>query len=974
MVYRLRSLLRSSHVAWLGLFTALFLVAGCQTPRPTAQVAPSVNETASEVAPDRETTPRAKADEAERIPLDPAVRYGTLPNGMTYYVRANMRPANRAELRLVVNAGSILEEENQRGLAHFVEHMAFNGTERFAKQELVDYLELLGSRFGPDLNAYTSFDETVYLLQLPTDSAGVVETGLDILTEWASNVAFEDEEIDKERGVVLEELRLGRGASARIRDAQFPTLLQGSRYAERLPIGTVEVVENAPYERLRSFYRDWYRPDLMAVIAVGDFDPEKMEADIRARFAPIQPTENPRPRPTFSVPDHEETLFAVASDPEATSSSIGVVYKHPPQSEGTDADYHRDIAQSLASRMFNSRLGELTQDTDPPFIVGGAGLGSFVRDKTFYNLNALVPDGGHVRALTTLLIEAERVRRYGFTQSELDRARTGLLRAYERAYNERDKSESRSFASEYVQHYLEGTPAPGIAWEYEAVQAFLPSVTLNEVNALTTKWLIDDNRVITASGPEKQDVPMPTEADLLAAFVAAAAAEITPYEDSVTDAPLVATVPTPGTVVETEVEEAHGVTRLTLSNGVQVVMKPTDFKNDEVLMAATSPGGTSLVEDAVYTPASFAAQLIGQSGVGAFGPIELQKKLTGKVVQIAPSIGERSEGFRGGASPQDVETLLQLVHLFVTAPRADSTAYVSYRERIGALLANMQASPEAAFSDTISVTMTQNHPRRQPFSMETLSQMNLSASLAIYQDRFADLSDFTFYFVGAFKVEEITPLVATWLGSLPNTGRTEEPRDVGVRPPEGLIEKTVYKGLEAKSQVRIIYTGPATWSLENRRLLDAMTEAFQTKLREVLREDLGGTYGVGVRSSLTREPYEGYRITINFGCDPERADELIATVQEEINQLRTEGTTDVYVDKIREQTLRGLERNLEVNGYWLSILQAADRDALPLESWIDGPPAFMGTLTPVMIQDAARQYFDDTNRATFVLYPEGFQQ
>ena len=916
---------------------------------------------------------RARAQPAADapLPIDPAVRVGRLANGLTYLVRANHRPERRAELRLVVNAGSILEDDDQRGLAHFVEHMAFNGTTHFRKHELVDYLESIGMRLGADLNAYTGFDETVYMIQVPTDSAAQFVTALRILRDWATEVTFEAEEIDRERGVLVEEWRLGRGADARIRDRQLPVLLQGSRYAERLPIGKKEVLETAPYDAIRRFYRDWYRPDLMAVVAVGDFEAAAVEAQIQTLFADVPAPVHPRPRLAYDIPDHRETRFALADDAEATVPRVSVYYLQSRRDHRTEAAVRQRLVEDLYNRMLNARLNERTQQSDPPFVFAGSGQGDLTRAREHYSLFAAAREGGYERALEALLTEAARVRRFGCTASELEREKAELLRGYERAYNERDKTASRRYAAEYVRHFLTGEPIPGIAYEYALVQRFLPAVTRDEVNRLAAAWITDENRVILADGPTER--PPPPASALLAVFDGVAAKAITPYRDEVTEAPLVSHPPAPGTIVEAAPPDVLGVTRWILSNGVRVVLKPTDFKNDEVLLSATSPGGHSLVPDSLFTPALFAASLVGQSGVGAFGPVALEKKLAGKVVRVSPTLGERSEGMQGTASPQDLETLFQLVYLYFTAPRADSVAYVSFRQRIGGLLANFRKDPENVFRDTLSVTLAQHHYRARPFTPEILDEMDLARSFAVYRDRFADAGDFTFYLVGAFDPEAIRPLVTTYLGGLPATGRQETWRDTGIRPPRGVVEKAVYRGTEPRSQVQVVLTGTeAAWSNHDRRLIRALGDVLQLRLREVMREDLGGVYGVGVDAGLSREPVPAYRVNVGFGCDPERVEELTRAAFAVMDSLRAAPPAPSYLNKVREATLRRHEVGLKENSYWMSSLRFMDENDLPPDEMRDGPRRFFDALTPANLQAAARRYLDPTNYVRVVLYPEDF--
>ncbi len=907
------------------------------------------------------------------LPIDPLVHIGELPNGLSYMIRTNGRPENRAELRLVVNVGSILEDDDQLGLAHFVEHMAFNGTENFEKQELVDYLESIGMRFGADINAYTSFDETVYKLQLPTDSLGVLETGFQILREWAGRLSFDPVEIEKERGVVIEEWRRSRGASARIRDRQLPIMLNDSHYADRLPIGNPDLLETFAHDALIRYYKDWYRPELMTVIAVGDFEKDRIEQLIEDLFSDLSTSGDRRKRVYFEVPAHDEVLFTIESDPEASSAVVSVMYKHKPLAEGTRDSYRQRLRSSLYSSMFNQRLEELTQSVDPPFIFAVSNDGPLVRTRAAYNLLGLVKDGEYTRALGTLLEEAERVKIHGFTETELQRAKTDLLRRRETAFNERDKTNSSVFASEYIRHVLTSEAIPGIEYEYQLTSEFLPTIPVEEVNELLSSLMTETNQVIAISGPEKESEPLPTIDEVKAVFSDIEHREINAYVDTVDDSPLLADIPSPGTVTEERSDEEIGVTFLTLSNGIKVVLRPTDFKNDQVLMRATSPGGTSLANDSVYVSAMFASQLIGSGGVGSFGPIELQKKLSGKVVRVSPVLSSLSEGFSGSASPKDLETLFQLTYLYGTAPRADSVVFASYVTRMSSFLGTMKANPQIAFSDTISTTMAQNHFRARPMSEEIIQEAALSESFKFYKNRFEDFSDFTFYFVGAFVVDEIRPLLATYLASLPSTMRDEAWIDTGIRAPSGVIQKTVVKGIEPKSQVSIIFSGPAEWSMDQRRKLGILTNVLNTRLREILREDLGGTYGVSIIGSLSDRPYESYRITISFGCAPDRVDELIAEVFREVEALKSSPTEEEYLQKARESALRNHEVSLKENGFWLSMLQFYLERGMDASAILEGPDAWIHDISGSDVQAVANRYLNTDRYVQVILIPENEQ-
>ncbi len=904
------------------------------------------------------------------IPPDPAVITGTLENGLTFFIHENDQPENRVELRLAVNVGSIVEDEDQLGLAHFVEHMAFNGTENFEKQALVDYLESIGMRFGPDINAYTSFDETVYMLQVPMDDPEMLSTAFQILVDWAGAVVFDPEEVDKERGVVIEEWRGRRGGFARIQDQQFPVMFHGSRYAERLPIGDPEILETAPAETLRRFYEDWYRPDLMAIIAVGDIDAAEIEATIRERFGGLSGPEQPRPRTETEVPVDHEPLISIATDPEMPFSQVGVMYKQPPSPRGTLADFRRDRVRSLYSYMLNQRLDELTQQADPPFLGASVGGGGFVRGMDAVQLAGNVAGDAYVRGLDALLTEAQRVARHGFTATELEREKTALRRLYESRLAEVENRESGALASRYVNVFLEGVPYPSVETQMELLDAFLPGITLEETNALAQGWMKEEGRVIVVSGPEKEGLATPTEDEVTGIFAAVSAREIEAYEDAAVDAPLVAGVPEGSPVVSEEAIDEVGVTIWELENGVRVILKPTDFKDDEVIFSATSPGGSSLAPDETFRDAEMATSAVRQGGVGEFDQIALGKKLTGKVARVSPSIGTLTEGFNGSASPQDLETAFQLIYLYFSAPRRDETAFEAFRTQQLGMLANYGAMPQVAFADTVSSTMTQGHPRSGTLSdqLKALKEADLDVALDFYRDRFADASDFTFYFVGAFDLEGIKPMVETYLGGLPNLGRVENWVDHGIDPPAGVIEKVVHKGLEPQSRTRIYFSGDAEYSLEEATTIRALAGVLRIRLRELLREDMGGTYGVGVSGSLTYRPDEEYRIQVNFGSDPERAEELSAVVFEEIERLKAEGPDAEIVAKVRETDRRSKETDLKENRYWHGQLRAyaqvgRDFRDIPrydrIENW-----------TAEQVQQAANRYLRMDQYAKFVLLPE----
>jgi zinc protease len=909
--------------------------------------------------------------QGDLIPLDSAVRTGTLPNGLRYYIRRNAKPEKRLELRLVINAGSVLEDEDQKGLAHFTEHMLFNGTRRFAKNDIVSYLESIGVRFGADLNAYTGFDETVYILPVPTDKPGLVERSFDVLEDWAGGALFDSTEVVKERGVVLEEWRGGLGAGARIRDKQFPVLFQGSRYATRLPIGDTTVLKGANPTPLKRFYRDWYRPNNMAVVAVGDYDPAQLEKLIRDRFGRLTNPSSPRQRTLETVPGHDSTLITIVTDPEEQVSSIQLIYKHRPAPLSKQSDYRMLLARRLYNQMLNSRFTEITRRPDAPFAFASSSYGSFVRSADVYFLSATVKDGGIQRGLEAMLREARRVDQHGFLPAELERAKASQLRGLESAFQERDKTESGNYAAEYINYFLTAEPTPGIAWEYETAKRVLPTVTLEDVNSLGRQWITEVNRVVAVSAPTGPNAAVPSAGELLNTFRKVDGETVTAWTEAVSDAPLVATLPAKGRVVsETKIPELEA-TDWKLSNGIRVVVKPTDFKADEVSIRAFSPGGTSLVADADFVEASLATQLaVGPGGVATFDAIELGKKLAGKRAGVQFNIGNLSEGVSAGGSPRDLETILQLIYLKAVAPRRDEAAFNAVKAQYVPLLANRDKDPEQVWQDTIVITMQQNHPRAQPLTAAMLQNMRYDRAFQIYQERFADFSDFTFVIVGAVNVDSLKPQVEQWLGALPSTNRKETWKDVGLKNPAGVVEKTVRKGVEPKAQTLVLFTGESTFDPASRYAIRSLGELLEMKLLENLREALGGTYSVSSSGSLAKYPTPEYQFAINFGSSPDKAELLWTTVKAVIDTVKQNGATAAELQKVREQQLRTQEVSLKENSYWLGNIAARLENGEDPRGLNTYTKDYIEKLTSDQIRDAARKYLDMTRYARFVLLPE----
>lgn len=908
-------------------------------------------------------------DLSARLPLDPAIKTGTLPNGLTFLIRRNPQPAQRALLRLAVKAGSIDEADDQRGLAHLLEHMAFNGSTHFKAGELVTYLESIGSRFGPDVNAYTSFDETVYMLEVPTDREGIMARGLEALSDFAGGIALETSEIDRERAVVIEEWRGRQGAGSRMQAPQMEALYGESRYVDRMPIGLPEQLKAVPAQRVRDFYRDFYRADRMAVIAVGDFDPAAIEALIRAQFSSL-PTLPRVAREIFPVPPHQDTRYVVVSDREAQGSSVSIIHKEPAGEYLTVGDFRRSMMRGLAQDMVGGRFSEIARRPDAPFLrasIGGDALG---QDVESLSISARVADGGISRGLEALAQEINRLQRYGFGEAELDRAKKNVVASYERAYNERDKSQSGGYASELLQHFLSGEAAPGITEELALMRRFLPGITAAEVGALMKESLGEDNRVILASTPEKEGVPIVTDAALREALRAGSTAAVEAWKDETAGRALMAMSPTPGTVKSRREIPEIGVTVLTLSNGVEVWLKPTDFRNDQVAFTAYARGGASLASPDEFLDASLSTTLVGVSGVGGLSPIDLGKVLAGRLASASSYMSNYTHGISGGATPKDLEVALQLVYLNFTAPNDDPAAFELMKTRMAATLANQDESPGAVFGERVRSMATLDHYSVRPMRTADLSRISAARMRAYYAERFKNAADFTFFFVGAFSVEQVTPLLTTYLASLPSTGKAESRgRDMHLEFPTMVVRDTVRKGQEPRSQTAIMFfSNTGLEELETHRLR-AATTVFQTRLRDVLREELGGTYSVGVGYSDT-SPQPGYgTTTIQFGSSPENADRLANVVMDELEKLRKDGPTDAEVQSVKETEKRELETSVKQNGYWLNSLQAMhllERDPRRILQRIERAES----LSKDNIHAALQKYFPKERYAVVTLMPE----
>ncbi len=926
-------------------------------------------QTKTKPQPSPKNKPQTETLAGSLIPADPAVLIGKLPNGLTYYIRKNTEPKNRAELYLVNKAGSVLENDDQQGLAHFVEHMSFNGTRDFPKNELINFLQKSGVRFGADINAYTSFDQTVYQLPLPTDSAKLFAKGFDILANWAGLDTFDDGEIDSERGVILEEERLrGKNAQERIQLQTLPVMLNNSRYAQRLPIGKEDVLKNFKHPLIKEFYKDWYRPDLQAVVAVGDFDPQKVLQLIRENFSELKNPVKEKPFVQYSIPAHKQTLVKIVTDKEQPYTIAQIFVKHPGTTTKNTFDLLQNMRVNLFNNMINARIAELTQKSNPPFLAAGSGYGGFLAKLDAFSSVVYAKPGELEKGIKAIVAENERVQKFGFTQTELDRAKKGVMATLEQQFKEKDKTRSAVFVNEYQQNFLEGDAIPSIDFKYDFYKNNIGQIKLSEVNALTGKFISDQNRVVIVQAPEKEKANLPNEKTLLN-WISTAGEGIKAYVDEVSNKPLLEKIPTGSKIVSEKKNASISTTELTLANGVKVVLKPTDFKNDQILINSYSFGGTSLASDADYTSADMADGVIGSSGVGSFTQIQLDKMLTGKIANVSPYISSTAQGFSGNASPADLETALQLIYLYTTAPRKDPDIWnsnlIQYKTDIG----SRGSVPENVFQDTIAAVMSSYNMRGQTPTLKQLDAVSLDKAYTFYQQRFADNSHAVFTLVGNFDPEKIKPLLEKYLGALPATGSNTSYKNLNIHAPAGKITKTVYKGLEAKSTVRLVFTGDYKFDEANNLQLDALEEILNIKMIERLREKESGVYSPQVQTSYTKIPNQRYNITVSFGCAPENVNKLIDAALEEIDKIKKNGAEATDIQKFNAEESRSTELQLKNNGFWLGQISKSyqyQQDPADVLEHVKN----LNQITIQSTKTAANQYLSGDNLIRFILLPE----
>lgn len=911
--------------------------------------------------------------ELQLLPIDPQVRYGRLSNGLTYYIRHNEQPVERADFYIAQNVGSILEEENQRGLAHFLEHMAFNGSQHFPGTGMDKYLESVGMRMGENLNAYTSFDETVYMIMnAPVNRDGIVDSCLLILHDWSGFLLLEDSAIEKERGVIREEWRTGQDAQARLWEQQFPKMFPNSRYASRIPIGSIDVINNFKPEELRAYYKKWYRPDQQAIIVVGDIDVDKVEKSVIRLFANVPSPADLAPRPAFDVPDSDKPLISIATDREASNIILYLFYKHdtmPRELKATVNGLVKDYVQAVCGTMMNERLGELLQEASSPFVYAEAGDGEFMvaRTKEAWTVATMAKENEITSALTLMVTETERVKQFGFTASEYERARTSLLKQYESAYNERDKQRNSMYTREYVRHFTQGGYIPGIEVEYGLLSQIAPQIPVEEINQYIQQIIGDENIVIGLTGPDKADLRYPTEDELLQTYLAAKEIPVEAYTENVSDEPLIPNLPASGTIVKEEVDPLFGATVMTLSNGIKVVLKHTDFKQDEIRMTATSPGGSTLFGDEDIINLKAFNDVIDLGGLGNFPATELGKKLAGKQASCAVSLGLENENVNGTASPSDIETLFELIYLNFVAIRPDNEVFSSYVSRLRAQLGNLELNPMVAFSDSITRAVYMDNPRADRIRLNELDKINYPRILEMYNERMVDASDFVFTFVGNIDIEAIRPLILQYLATLPSDKRVDEPGDVRRVPAmrKGKYENHFVREMEVpKTSVLNLISGQMDYSLENKVGITMLKQILDLVYTEKIREDQGATYGVQVSSGISSFPRGQTTLQVYFDTDPSKWKEMDKIIRDELNRIAKEGPRLQDFQKTRDNMLKRFSENTQENAYWLNIL---DEYYYKGDDWFSTYEEILTGMTPGFIKNFTYSLLKQGNSISVVM-------
>ncbi|MCF8359019.1 MAG: insulinase family protein [Prolixibacteraceae bacterium] len=914
----------------------------------------------------------AQIDFSQPAPIDPEIRYGILDNGLTYFIRHNKEPKERASFYIIQNVGALLEEDNQNGLAHFLEHMAFNGTEHFEGKGILNTLEKHGVAFGRNINAYTSFNETVYnLSDVPTTHPGLVDTCLLVLHDWSNYLLLTEEEINLERGVINEEWRTRRTPSFRMRNQWFPVLFKGSKWAERDVIGDTTVIRYHDPETLRDFYHDWYRTDLQAIAVVGDIDVDDTEQKIIERFSSIPALENPKERPVFKVPQHDETYYVLATDKEAQQNQINIFTLHENNDDKVKTlnDIREGYIKSLFNSMTNMRIRELLQKGQPPFVAGAIQKSSFVRGYDSYSLLAIANPDEEDKALKAILAENEKIKRFGFNASELERAKINYLTNLESSYKQKDKIRNDSYCAGIRDFYLTGDPVTGIDFSYQFANAIMPTITVEEVNQKAKNWMKETNRTIVITGPGEGTTHL-TKDEAINILAGASNMKVEAYIDAASSASLIEEeLPGAEIVAEKQMEELDAV-EWTLANNVKVIYRHADYEKDNVLLSAFSKGGTSLWDDEYVPSLQMATTFIEAYGIGEYDAITLQKLLAGKKVSLSPTLSGLTEGFSGSSTPKDFETMMQLTYLYFEKPRFDKEAHDALMSRYMAYVKNLEKDPRKIMQDSLTIIRADYHPRARTIGTQFLSEIDFNNIEEIYNDRFSDAGDFIFFIVGNIEEETAREMAQKYLGSLTDTDREETWIDRKVRRPEGLTEKVIPVPLTTpKANVNILYETDMEFNPENMLALKALEGILDLRYTEKVREEEGGTYGVGIGTDLNKFPVEKATVQINFDCDPNRADELKTIVYGEIDKIVDEGPTQVDFDKTIKNLLKDREQSREHNSFWLNALNNMYYTGLNTASE-ENYEDILNSMTQEDVQQLTKSLFNDPDLIDIVFIPK----
>ncbi|MGV8963326.1 MAG: M16 family metallopeptidase [Candidatus Saccharimonadaceae bacterium] len=860
-------------------------------------------------------------------PADQAVRHGKLENGLTYYIRHNKLPENRADFYIAQKVGSMMEEDSQAGLAHFLEHMAFNGTTNFPKKQLLNYLQKNGIKFGENVNAYTSFDETVYYISnVPMVREGILDSALLILHDWANEIALDGEEIDSERGVIREEWRTRGGAQSRLYEKMLPIMFKDSKYSNRMPIGSIDVINNFKHKEIRDYYEKWYRPDLQGIIIIGDIDVDKVEAKVKTLFSKIKMPADAAERVYFTVPDNDETIVSIATDPEATRTSLMLFYKHdtlPDEIKLSQAGLVINYIKSVASNMINDRFQEIIQKPNAPFTSAYAYDGAYfvAKTKDAWTVAASSADDKVDDALSAMIRETERMKKFGFTASEYERARENTLKNYENAFNNKDKQQNSVYAQEYVNSFTNSEPFPGIEYEYNMIKMIAPSISVQVINQTVAQLIQDKNMVISLSGPEKDGLVYPTVAEILVLVEKAKAEKLEPYVEEVSNEQLITTPPIAGKIIKTETNEIFGATVWTLSNGMKVVLKKTDFKDDQIIMTASSIGGNSQYAELDPVNSKIMGSIMTLGGVGNFSVTNLRKALAGKTASASPTVSLTTQGFSGSSSIKDFETMLQLVYLYFTSPRNDKDAFDSFIERMDSQLKNAEAEPMVAFSDSAMHALYGDNPIIARFKLEDLKKVNYDQIMKMYKQLFFNPGSFVFTFVGNIDEEAIKPAVLTYLASLKGQPTHGEFIRVPMDIKKGKSKNVFQKGMQnPKASVFNVFSGQMDRTLKNRLIMDMFDQILDIVYTEKVREDEGGSYGVSSRGSIARYPENQTTLQIVYDTDPAKMEHLNAIIQKELKDLAVTGPREADFKKVKEFMNKKYNESVKENGYWTGIL------------------------------------------------------